>query len=64
MNTFSPKPGSNDALEQGCTCPILGNMHGKGVKDKEGNIGYIVDIHCPLHGNEGSINYLKDIIFK
>lgn len=24
-----PNPGSREAIEQGCTCPVLDNNHGK-----------------------------------
>ena len=27
----TPNPGSDAAIEAGCTCPVLDNGHGKGV---------------------------------
>lgn len=45
-----PNPGSDKAIEQGCTCPVLDNGHG----DEElGRIrGFWVSGNCPLHGRE------------
>lgn len=40
-----PPPGSKEAVERGCTCPIGDNNHGIGTKD--GN--YWVARDCPLH---------------
>jgi len=42
-----PNPGSDDALAEGCTCPVLDNNHG----DPElGRIrGFVVIEGCPLH---------------
>jgi hypothetical protein len=28
--TKKPNPGSDDAIDAGCTCPVLDNGHGKG----------------------------------
>lgn len=27
-----PNPGSNEAIDLGCTCPVLDNCRGKGVR--------------------------------
>lgn len=42
-----PLPGSNEASEQGCRCPVLDNYHGKGI----GGLGkrYWTVGDCPLH---------------
>lgn len=49
-------PGSNEAIEQGCTCPVLDNGRGRGymggVKDKDGNTMFIMNDSCPLHKSE------------
>lgn len=53
-----PNPGSDEALRQGCTCPVLDNGHG----DEElGRIrGFWINAECPLHGVkntlEGAVN--------
>jgi hypothetical protein len=50
----SPFPGSDDAIDQGCLCPVLDNCHGKGfpVTTDEGElqIAYWMNNECPLHG--------------
>jgi hypothetical protein len=49
-------PGSNEAIAQGCTCPVLDNAHGKGCGyiGKDGNPLYWTNENCPLHGNQSS----------
>ena len=67
MNTLYPKPGSKEAKEQGCTCPILDNHYGEGycggVKDEKGHTVYVVNTDCPIHGEEATKKYVEDIIF-
>ena len=48
-------PGSDAAIVQGCTCPILDNGHGigwrGGAKDPEtGETLFVMHFDCPLHG--------------
>ena len=49
----NPNPGTKEAIEAGCICPVLDNNHGKGipVKTKDGTIqtGYWMDGACPIH---------------
>jgi hypothetical protein len=46
-----PNPGSYDAYERGCMCPIQENNHGEGIQ-----IGdcparqFWINLMCPLHG--------------
>ncbi len=44
-------PGSDEAVEQGCTCPVMDNAKGKGLP---GGM-YWIDSICPLHSKEGWI---------
>jgi hypothetical protein len=49
-----PNPGSAEAVERGCQCPILDNAHGKGymggVRDKKtGEIMFVVSGACEFH---------------
>lgn len=46
-----PYPGSNEAIEKGCTCPVLSNNRGKGtgLKDNDGNLLFWKSSDCPLH---------------
>jgi hypothetical protein len=40
-----PNPGSDEAVNQGCTCPVLDNGRGLGLPG--GNFWFSED--CPLH---------------
>ena len=55
VKEFLP-PGSDEAIEAGCTCPVIDNAHGKGymgeVTDDKGQTVYIFSGDCPLHGGE------------
>ena len=42
-------PGSREAIEQGCTCPIIANEFGEGKKTWRGRKFY-KDKNCHLHG--------------
>ncbi len=50
----NPKPGSPEAIKQGCKCPVLDNNHGAGfpVTDTDGKkqTGYWMNGECQLHG--------------
>lgn len=50
-------PGSKEAIEQGCQCPVLDNCRGAGymggAKDKDGNILFVISGNCPLHAMKG-----------
>lgn len=41
-----PTPGTTEAVEQGCTCPVMDNNHGQ-FKPWPGN--WWVTQGCPLH---------------
>lgn len=47
----APNPGSQDAIDQGCTCPVLDNRHGKGAYLRGDNVFWI-DATCPIHGDD------------
>lgn len=40
----SPNPGSPKAVEQGCICAVLDNLHGKGLEG-----GFYITVGCKLH---------------
>ncbi len=42
-----PTPGSDEAIEQGCSCPVLDNGHGAGI----GGGQYWIGGNCPMHGH-------------
>jgi len=43
---IKPNPGSKEAKEQGCTCPVLDNDFGKGSYKSD---GFIINLECPVH---------------
>jgi hypothetical protein len=47
-----PSPGSKEAVEQGCTCPVMDNGHGWGIPDMKGEIMFWINEDCPLHGEK------------
>ena len=52
MSDYPHTPGSDAAVEDGCTCPVLDNAHGKGCgyTTQDGEPVYIVSDACKLHG--------------
>jgi len=42
-----PNPGSEEAILQGCTCPVIDNHYGKGWHGEEGV--FIFSEDCPVH---------------
>jgi hypothetical protein len=42
-----PNPGSDEAQEQGCTCPVWDNEHGRGYM---GGPDFVINCDCPMHG--------------
>lgn len=49
--TFSPNPGSWEAVEKGCTCPTTDNNYGRGVDMGDGPMFWYT-ASCPVHGHE------------
>lgn len=49
----APPPGSDEAIDAGCTCPVLDNGHGRGAqKDESGEWMCWINDGCPLHGTK------------
>ena len=42
------RPGSNEAIDAGCTCPVIDNAHGAGYLGL-GKV-WVMRIDCPIHG--------------
>jgi hypothetical protein len=45
-------PGSDEAVKDGCTCPVIDNGRGRGVPGPDGPhfwISWDCPIHCPVH---------------
>ena len=47
---FNPKPGSDEATDRGCLCPVLDNAHGAGHYGDGDKYGWVINAECPLHG--------------
>jgi hypothetical protein len=52
----TPNPGSREAVEAGCTCPVSDNGRGRGwmggVKDERGETLFVYTGGCPVHGDK------------
>jgi len=45
-----PSPGSDEAIAQGCKCPVLDNGHGKGSgRAIDGRPAFWISGECPIH---------------
>jgi hypothetical protein len=42
-------PGSDEAIAQGCTCPVLDNGRGRGAYQVDNQWAYWIAFGCPLH---------------
>jgi len=52
-----PNPGSDEAIELGCFCPVLDNAHGRGAWYSGGEDAvFWTNPKCPLHGIQGEDN--------
>lgn len=48
MNFKIPNPGSDEAGEMGCTCPVMDNGHGN--QELGDTRGFWISDDCPIHG--------------
>ena len=46
-----PNPGSDEAIDLGCNCPVLDNGHGRGIV-LNGERRWWITGSCPLHGED------------
>ena len=46
----TPNPGSQQAQDQGCLCPIMDNHYGQGIPAGDGSVMFVQMANCPLHG--------------
>ena len=49
-----PHPGSDEALDQGCSCPVLDNARGAGIGCDGEQFGWWISGDCPMHGEQPS----------
>ena len=54
-----PNPGSDEAIKQGCTCPVMDNEHGRGYMGIKGTYVWVMD--CPLHTENPSYRTVGDM---
>ena len=54
---MTPNPGSPEAVEQGCTCPILDNGHGDEYLGQ--TRGFWITEDCPLHNKSNKESEAK-----
>lgn len=47
MTEYEHNPGSPQAREMGCCCPVLDNNRGEGYM---GTDRFVVSFDCPVHG--------------
>lgn len=45
-----PNPGSEEAQEKDCTCPVMDNHYGVGIPGPDGKNIFWMNEECPLHG--------------
>ena len=45
-----PNPGSDEAVWRGCTCAVMDNHYGRGVRMRDGSVNFWISGDCPLHG--------------
>jgi hypothetical protein len=45
-----PTPSSDEAIRQGCLCPVIDNHYGKGFGVSKNETSYYISERCPLHG--------------
>jgi hypothetical protein len=53
-----PKPGSKEAIDEGCTCPIIDNHYGQGIV-LEDSVLFYYNSDCPIHGLAEIFPWLK-----
>ena len=49
-----PAPGSDAAVADGCSCPVLDNAHGQGLPWWNGVTAYWLTVGCPVHNPKGA----------
>ena len=52
-------PGSDEAISEGCTCPVLENRHGNGYKGMAGV--FVYNSGCPVHKDERVAKYVAEM---
>ena len=53
--TYAHKPGSPQAVTDGCLCAVIDNHHGNGFT-MAGEQVWWISVTCPLHGGKNGSN--------
>lgn len=53
MTHTTPNPGSQAAIDKGCTCPVIDNHYGRGFT-LNGETVFWINENCPIHGAKGA----------
>jgi hypothetical protein len=53
-------PGSDEAVAQGCTCPVLDNGRGRGAHQVNGVWQFWINWGCPVHTGLEPLVYTTD----
>jgi len=57
MSDRTPNPGSRDALDAGCICPVMDNAHGRGARlDEDGQPMFVMVVGCPVHSPQEALD--------
>ena len=48
VHPIEPNPGTREAIDAGCQCPVLDNRHGKGYYAAPDGI-FAYNEGCPIH---------------
>ena len=49
MSQTPPNPGTEEARAMGCTCPVISNCHGQGIRQPDGSRLFWMVEDCPVH---------------
>ena len=56
-------PGSDEAIEAGCTCPRIDNHYGEGAyTDEDGTRRYWYNDCCPIHGRGAQMVWIEQAL--
>lgn len=48
QDVIKPYPGTQEAIDAGCICPVFDNSHGKGAFG-DPKLGFYITEGCPIH---------------
>jgi len=52
MTEKRPNPGSPEAVQQGCMCPVMDNHNGEGRPSDGYDKSFWINYACPIHGGK------------